>query len=76
MKIKGREITIIENHPNEPWPRSISIDGQRTDYANRWESLGGKQVIYYKDPNDKSIFQGVGVLRKDLLRVIANEEEK
>lgn len=74
MKIKGREIAIIENHPNEPWPRAVSIDGKRMDYNNLWENTAGGQVIYYKDPEDKSIFQGVGVLRQDLLRVIKAED--
>ena len=70
MKIRGHEITIIENHANEPWPRAICYDGKRMNYNDRWENTVRGQIIYYKDPEDTSIFQGVGVLRKDLLRVI------
>lgn len=73
MKIKGHDIRIVEHHANEPWPRSVSYDGQRMDYNNLWESRAGGAVIYYKSPEDKSIFQGVGISRKDLLRVIESE---
>lgn len=73
MRIKGHEITILENHPNEPWPVSICYDGQRMDYNHIWESTPAGAVIYYKSPDDKSIFQGVRFTRKELQRIIAEE---
>ena len=71
MKING----IIENRANEPWPRSISIDGKRMDYNNRWENTARGQKIFYKSPDDESIFQGVGILRRDILRCISHEND-
>lgn len=70
MKIRGREILIVDHRPNEPWPRSICVDGERMDYNNIWESTASGARIYYKSPDDKSIFQGIGILKKDLMRVI------
>lgn len=70
MKIKGKEIVIIDNRANEPWPREISIDGERMTFTNAWENTPSGQRIFYKSPDDNSAFQGVGILRKDLLRVL------
>lgn len=73
MKIKNHEVTIIEHRPCEPWPKSISVDGQRMDYNDKWENTVRGQIIYYKSPEDKSIYQGIGFLRRDLLRIITND---
>ena len=70
MKIKGKEIVIIDNRANEPWPREISIDGERMIFNNAWENTPSGQRIFYKAPDDKTAFQGVGVLRKDLLKIV------
>ena len=74
MKIRGKEIVIIDNRENEPWPREISIDGERMIFNNAWENTPSGQRIYYKSPDNKTAFQGVGVLRRDLGRI--KKEEK
>ena len=76
MKIKGKEIVIIDTRKNEPWPREISIDGERMIFNNAWENTPSGQRIYYKSPDDNSAFQGVGVLRRDLLRVLDAGKQK
>lgn len=73
MNIKGHEITVIENRAGDPWPLAINYDGRRMEYNSRWENTPRGQVIYYKSPDDTSAFQGVGVLRKDLRRLVSGE---
>lgn len=69
MKIKGHDIRIAENRPNEPWPRAIIVDGKRMEFADRWENTPSGQRVFYKAADDTSVYQGFGVLRKDLQRI-------
>lgn len=44
------KIDIINWESGQPWPDKIKIDGLYVEYANKWFTTAGKQVIVYTEP--------------------------